>query len=175
VLIARQVIARARELKTGFGVKCSKFAGAVSVEILRAALASEGIPTSPRDVFVQGVPLEIDLVIPRPGEEPTLGVLYRAAQVAAALEVKTSGSFGDATIQKVRADFGRLREAHIKCAYVTLEERRGYRWALSSEDIGHPCFTLGWHRAAAGPFEVTEDWEKLLEFLRASIDEEHAS
>jgi len=168
-MIAKQIIARACGLKTDFGVKCSKFAGAVSVEILRAALAHEGIPTSPRDVFVQGLPVEIDLVIPRPGEEPTLGVLYRAAQVAAALEIKNSGSFGDKTIQKVRADFGLFHEAGISCAYVTLEERHGYRWALSSESIGHPCFTLGWHKAAAGPFEVTEDWEKLLIFLRACI------
>ena len=33
--------------------------------------------------------------------------------MAAALEVKNSGSFGEATIQKVRNDFGRLREAGV--------------------------------------------------------------
>lgn len=170
-----QVVTRARDLKAAFGVKCSKFAGAVSVEILKAALAEEGIPTSPRDVFVRGIPVEIDLVIPREGQEPTVGLLYEPEQVAAALEVKNSGSFGESTLKKVRHNFGRFRVAGIRCAYVTLEERRGYRWAASSDRLGFPCFTLAWHKTTGGPIEPTEEWVELVEFLRQSTGAQGAA
>jgi hypothetical protein len=123
-----QVVTRVRNLKAAFGVKCSKFTGAVSVEILKPALAEEGIRTSPRNVFVRGIPVEVDLVIPREGQKPAVRLLYEPQQIAAALEVKNSDSFGESTLKKVRHDFGRLREANIRCAYVTLEERRSYRW-----------------------------------------------
>jgi hypothetical protein len=53
----------------------------------------------------------------------------------------------------------------IACAYLTLEERRGFRWAVSSERIGYPCFTLGWHKATGGPFEATAEWDQLVLFL----------
>ncbi|MGP8244212.1 MAG: hypothetical protein ACLQVN_06805 [Bryobacteraceae bacterium] len=75
-MVAEQVIARARELKASFGVKCPKFSGAISVELVRAALAAAGIPTSARDVFVWGVPVEVALIIPHRAQEAVLGVLY---------------------------------------------------------------------------------------------------
>jgi hypothetical protein len=96
--------------------------------------------------------------------------------VAAALEVKNSGSFGEATIQKVRNDFGRLREAGVAaCAYLTLEERRGFRWAASSERIGYPCFTLGWHKATGGAFEATAEWGQLVLFLENCLGKKGAA
>ena len=172
---SKEIVAKAREFKAGFGVKCSKFAGAISVEILRASLADEAIATSCRDVFIRGIPVEIDLLVPRPGEVPSLALLYEPGQVAAALEVKNSGSFGDATLEKLRKDFGRFERAGIPCAYVTLEERQGYRWAASSERIGFPCFTLAWHKAAGGAFQVTADWNQLVEFLRECLSARRAS
>ncbi|MGA2116849.1 MAG: hypothetical protein ABSH56_19085 [Bryobacteraceae bacterium] len=162
---AEQIIARAREMKEAFGAKCSKFAGALSVELVRQALAEAGIATSARDVFVRGVPIEVDLIIPHRGQGPLLGGMYEPQQVAVALEVKNSGSFGEATILKVRSDFERLHMVGVAYAYLTLEERRGYRWAISSERIGCRCFTLGWHKAATGPFEATTEWGQLLLFL----------
>ena len=46
--------------------KCGKFAGAATVEIIKKALADEALPASVRDVFIQGLPVEWDLVVPRP-------------------------------------------------------------------------------------------------------------
>ena len=51
----------------GFGVKCSKFTGALTIEVLRLHLKRNGIPVSRRDVFIKGVGIEVDLIIPRPG------------------------------------------------------------------------------------------------------------
>jgi hypothetical protein len=83
--------------------------------------------------------------------------------------VKKSGSFGQPTLEKLQHGFSLYREAGICCAYVTLEERRGYRWAASPQQIGGSCFALGWHRTTDGPIEPTEDWGRLLLFLRQCL------
>jgi hypothetical protein len=49
---------------------CRKFQGHVAVEIMKEALAAEGIATSARDVFIAGLPVEWDLLVPREGAEP---------------------------------------------------------------------------------------------------------
>jgi hypothetical protein len=67
--------------------KCGKFAGAATVEIIKKALANEALPASVRDVFIQGLPVEWDLVVPRPSAQPSLnGLLYEPGDVACALE-----------------------------------------------------------------------------------------
>jgi hypothetical protein len=170
-----QIVTQAREMKAGFGVKCSKFSGAVSVELLRSALSEEGIPTSSRDVFVRGIPVEVDLVIPRAAQVPALGVLYEPQQVVAALEVKNSGLFGGGSLDKLRHVFGCFRAIGIQCAYVTLEERRNHPWAASSERLGFPCFTLAWHKTTGGPFELTDEWLELVKFLRQCTGLQRAS
>ncbi|MBI4178422.1 hypothetical protein HY522_03230 [bacterium] len=161
-----EVVNKAREAKQRFGAKCSKFAGAVAVEIVKSALLEQGIPTSPRDVFVRGIPVEVDLVVPRDGQEPALALLYERTQVAAVVEVKTTGSFGESTLSKIRQDFSRFQENGLPYAYVTLEERRGYRWALTTDRMGFPCFTLAWHSVMNGPVDPTEEWLAFIRFLR---------
>ena len=165
-----EIVDKARKAKKDFGANCpKKFAGAVAIEILRAALNDEGIVTSPRDVFVRGVPVEVDLIVPYKDEKPFLGLLYEPKQVAVALEVKKSGSFGEGALDKIRFDFARLREAGIRCAYVTFEERQSYRWKATTENLGFPCFTLAWHKKTDGPLEPTQEWERLVGFLREVV------
>lgn len=163
------LVEKARKAKETFGTKCPKFAGAATVEIIRAALARRGILTSSRDVFIRGVPVEIDLIIPCPGAKPFLGLVYEPAQVVLALELKNSGSFGEPTLQKIKRDFGRLRQAGVECAYLTFEERRGYKWAVSGERLGSPCFTLAWHRKTNGPVEPTRDWERFVVYVEDAL------
>jgi hypothetical protein len=50
--------------KRDFGMKCYKYAGAITVEVLRLALQHYGFLVSERDVFICGVPFEIDLLMP---------------------------------------------------------------------------------------------------------------
>lgn len=149
---------------------CRKFSGAMTTELIKKVLADEGIPTSPRDVFIRGIPLEIDLIVPHRGEEPTLGLRYGPRQVAAALEIKKMGSFGAKTLNTIRDNFNRLREIGVACAYVTLEERKTFRHKATEENIGgFPCSTLTWHRVMNGPLEDTQDWERLLAFIRNCV------
>ena len=169
------IVRGVRRLKADFGTKCSKFAGAACVEVLKAALANEGIRSSPRDVFIRGIPVELDLLVPREGEEPAFGLLYEPRQVAAVLEIKNSGCFSKEAFAKVGRDCERLRAANIPWAYVTLEERRGFPWAPSCDRLGSPCFTLAWHKKTGGPVELTEDWEKLVDFLRECVASDRAA
>lgn len=165
-----EIVDKARKAKKDFGVICpKKFAGAVAVEILRDTLSDEGIITSPRDVFVRGMPMEIDLIVPYKDEKPVLGLLYDPKQVAVALEVKKGGSFGEGVLDKIRFNFTQLSEAGINCAYVTFEERQSYRWKATTENLGFPCFTLAWHKKSDGPLDRTHDWERLVKFLRKLI------
>lgn len=165
-----EIIEQARKAKRDFGTNCpKKFAGAVVIEILRSALHDEGIITSPRDVFVRGIPVEVDLIVPYKGEEPFLGLLYEPKQVAVALEVKKSGVFGEHALNKIRFDFAQLRESGIRCAYVTFEERQSYRWKATVENLGFPCFTLAWHKKTSESLEPTRDWESLVAFLQEIV------
>ena len=142
----------------------------MTVELVKRVLAEEGICTSARDVFIQGISFEIDLIVPHVGEKPTLGLLYQPQQVAAALEIKKMGSFGEQTLQTIRTTFNQLRRLNVVCAYVTLEERQSFCHKATEENLGgFPCFTLAWHKDIDGPLEDTHHWEELLAFIRKSI------
>jgi hypothetical protein len=162
------LVERSRKVKAGFGTESpKKFAGAAAVEILREALATKDIPTSSRDVYVRGIEIEVDLVIPRRGAKPELGLVYKPEEVAMALEVKRSGCFGQASLKKVKNDFRQLRKAGIQCAYVTFEERRNYKWKATRGRLGgFHCFTLAWHKKTDGPLDQCNDWNRLVSCIQ---------
>jgi hypothetical protein len=168
-MTGEEIVRQARNASKGFQLRSSKFSGAMTAELMKRVLADEGIATSARDVFIRGIPLEIDLIVPYRGEEPSLGLLYEPRQVAAALEIKKMGAFGELTLQTIRKNFHQLRELGVACAYVTLEERKNYRHAASEDNLGFPCFTLAWHKVMDGPLEETRDWDRLLAFLRQCV------
>ena len=166
----KHLVERVRKAKKDFGSNPpNKFGGAAAIEILRAALARKKILTSQRDVFVRGVPLEVDLIVPQVGERPSLHLVFTPGQVAVALEVKKGGTFGKPSLKKIRHDFAKLRRSGICCAYITFEERYSYRWKATEKNIGAPCFTLAWHKYTDGPLEPTGDWERFVAFLRKAI------
>lgn len=156
--------------KKHFGVKCSKYASAVTIEWLRHALGEHGIGSSPRSVFIRGVPAEIDLLIPKSGTAPENGLLYHPEDVLVAMAVKNSGSFGDSTINDVQRSFRLVQECnpHIRCLYVTLSERTGYKWAVSDANVGAPTYTLFWHAGSERNrlYEPTGEWECLIADLK---------
>ena len=158
-----ELVQKARDAKKAFGPKCGKFAGAVTVEIIRARLQVEGILVSARDVFISGLPIELDLLVPRKGAEPWMGMLYEREDVCAVLEIKNAGSFGDQTIRSVRSNFERVRQRvpGVTCAYVSLEERQGYKWAITDANSGARAFTLAWRKGDSGPYSLTADWSRI--------------
>jgi hypothetical protein len=159
--------------KVDFGAKCKKFAGAVAVELLKESLQRNGIVTSARDVYIEKVPVEIDLLIPKMGAVARHGILYRPEDVLVAFEVKNSGSFGEDTIKQTGKVFGLIRAANpaIQCAYVTLHERRGYKHTVTEENLKHPAFTLFWYKGSSEKdrnYEASGDFARLLKSLRVA-------
>ena len=122
-MTGKLLVENARKTKRKLAAKCSKFAGAAATEILRRALAREGIATSARDVFIRGIGLEVDLVITRRMIKPEMGLIYEPQDVAIALEVKKSGSYGKGGLEKLRMILRGSRESvsnvriyHLKTA-----------------------------------------------------------
>ena len=89
-----------------------------------------------------------------------LTLLFRAmgrSQVAVALEIKKTGSFGKQTIQTIKKNFKKLKGRNVVCAYVAIEERKSYVHRVTKENIGgFRCFTLAWHKVTGGILEDTQ-------------------
>ncbi|HWP02656.1 MAG TPA: hypothetical protein VNL96_04305 [Gemmatimonadaceae bacterium] len=126
---------------------------------------------STRDVFISSVPIEVDLLIPNRVATPDYGLVYHPGDVLAALEVKNSGAFGEGTLKTVRRSFELIRAANpqIYCAYVTLAERKGYKWAATADNLSADVFTLFWHNGSSRDrrFEPTGDWSNLVNRLKS--------
>jgi hypothetical protein len=166
-MTGEEVVTQAWDVCESFG-KCGKFAGAATVEILKQALADEGVPTSVRDVFIKGLPIEWDLVVPLCLAKPTLnGLIYEPAQVACALEIKLSGLHGQEDAPRMAQNFERAKSLGVACAYVTLGERKNYRHRSTEENLNFPIFTFTWH--TANTLADTGDWGRLVAFLRERL------
>jgi hypothetical protein len=139
----------------------------------RLALADEGVPTSVRDVYLRGVPIEIDLLVPKVGAVPELGLVYEPDQVAIALEVKAGGIFGQSALEHTQTCLRTISAScpSLKCAYVTLTERRGYKWAGTTELLGAPAFTLFSYSGSGAQmaFASTGDWDSFISFVKSTV------
>jgi len=170
---ARVLLETILSKKKDFRPVCKKYSGAITVELLRRALNAHGIPTSPRDVFIKGLGIELDLVVPAGRAEPEYGLLYDPQAVRAALEVKNWGAF-PGTEERIKKNFRRVRNhcqsQDVLCAYVTLMETEGAR-RVTTESLATPgceAYTLFLRRGAEknAQYEDTTEFKKLIARLR---------
>ena len=94
---------------------------------------------------------------------------FKITDVLAALEVKELGSWGEQTLNQIRRNFGLIRQIRddIYCAYITLTERKGFKQAITKENLGFPAYTLFWHKGDdIENGEPTGDFGRLLNDLR---------
>jgi hypothetical protein len=159
--------------KKEFGPKCSKFTGALTVELIRKAFKEEGIPVSDRDVFIKGIPVEHDLIVPHSSSRPKNRILYDNKDVRIVLEIKSRGIFGETAINNIRNNFEKIKRLNnkIKCIYVTISDRKTYKWKATKHNINSPAYTLFWHK---GPeenmhFESTGDWARLIIDIKKAL------
>ena len=162
------VLRTVQEAEKDFGIHCKKVSGTLTVETFMKAFSEHGVASSARDVFIRGLPVEIDLLIPRPGVGATTTVVYEPDDVLAAFEVKRRGCFGEKMLLKIQETFQRISVVNprIFCAYLALEERRGYKYAVTETNLGFPAYTLFWYTGSGSKQEdhhPTGDWNRLLE------------
>lgn len=157
-----------------FCEKCPKFVGALTVEIIRKALLDDGIPVSSRDVFIQGIPIEFDLIVPRQGANPSAnGILYKPEEVIAVLEIKASGMFDYNYKKRIKECREKVQKKNpsIFFGYVTLSERRSFHEKNFHEDEW--TYPLFWWRPLKALTEhehytSTGFWQKLLSELHSA-------
>lgn len=145
--------------------------GAIATEIIRQELLREGFKVSSRDVYIVGIPYQVDLLICREGALPRWGNLaYPIEDVLAVLEVKAGGIYGEEGLRAVRNRFKSacLQNPGIFCAYITFREREGYKWAATEKRLGFPVYTLCWYRGQGKRYEeqYEGDWARFISDLK---------
>ena len=170
-----EILKKVMELRSEFrqsGGRSTKFVGALTTEQMREKLIQKGFNVSRRDVFIEGVPYEMDLLVLREGE-PSDCLLYKPEQVNAVLEVKFRGTYGKDAIKGIKRKFDAVKKvrADIKCLYVTLSENMKYKYRVTSKKLGYPVFELftrdtPLERALKKKgIKTTGDWNKLIKLI----------
>jgi len=152
--------------------KPKKFSGALMVEVLKSHLERNGLSVSNRDVFINGVDSEIDLLIIQKDANPQYGLIYEPDDVIAAFEIKRRGSFGEKGISTIRTTFEKIRSKNgdVFCCYITLLERENYKWRITSEKLGYPAYTFFFYKGEDEQSKFTTeecgDWNEFLDELK---------
>jgi hypothetical protein len=151
----------------------TKFVGALTIELLRKEFARIGLNVSNRDVFIENVPNEIDLIIAKLGKHPEENLVYNANNVLAVLEIKFRGSYGQSSIGDIKEVFDSVKKANnrVECLYVSVSENRNYKYRATKDNLGYDCYELLTRNTnlesalVKGSIQPTGDWKKLLEKL----------
>ena len=129
--------------------KCNKFVGAVAIEILKEEFVKLKLNMSNRDVFIEGVPNELDLLVAKPGRDPEKCLVYQPDDVLAVLEIRFRGSYGRdrkgrTPAEKLKTVFDSVYKANnvIQCFYVTISENSRHKYRMTEENLRHNCFEL---------------------------------
>ena len=141
----RKVLNRILELREKLE-KSTKFVGSLTTELIRKELLKQGLNVSNRDVFIEGISNEFDLLILKPDSKPKENLLYNPNDVLSCLEIKFRGSYGENAINKIKNTFDKVKNINdkIKCIYLTISENRKYIYRITKEKLGnkYECFEL---------------------------------
>lgn len=170
-----EMLNRILDLRTK--TKCTKFVGAITTEIIRKELVKEGSNVSNRDVFIEGLPHELDLLVLKKGAKPTENLFYKPEQVLAVLEIKFRGAYSKEGIEKVGETFNAVRKINkkIKCFYIMFSENIRYKYFILEKKLGDQSFLLLKRESSLenaikrGRINSTGDWGRLIVFLKNQI------
>jgi len=145
------------------GFDSRQFSGAVVVNLIKKVVSELGFSTSEKDVFIRGIPIEIDFLIVKPRTFPDYGILWKAEDVIAAFEMKKSGIISREGRIKVNSDFHRIKNYYpdIRLFYVTFSETRD-----KLEDIQRSDDSFTFFIRRNGKFSVTGDFERFIKIIR---------
>jgi hypothetical protein len=149
--------------------RSTKFVGAMTIELLRKDLMELGLNVSNRDIFIEGVPNELDLLVAKKGTNPEENLVYRPDDILAVLEVKFRGSYGKSSVVKIKKVFDSIKAANksIECYYVSVSENRRYKHRITRDNLGYQCFEFFTRESNLesalrnGRIAPTGDWERL--------------
>ena len=82
-----------------------KFSGAITTEIFKKKLEKLGFNVSSTNVFIEGIPYELDLLIYKKGTSPDFGILFKPENVSAVFELKSLGAIGKESVDRIKIVF----------------------------------------------------------------------
>lgn len=158
-----EILKRLQQIEKELLFKNRQFSGAAMVHIVKDLLKEYELYTSDKDVFIKGIPIEIDLLIVKKDSKPLYGILWNADDVLFALEIKKSGVIEINNSYKINADFNRIKSLypHIKLLYITLSESRNNIRELNKADNVYTLFLK-----RNGKYSSTGDYDKLINYLK---------
>ena len=154
-----------------------KFIGALTTELIRTELLKHGFNVSNRDVFIEGIPNELDLLIVKADKNPKENLLYSLDDILVVFEIKFRGTYRENQKNSIKRIFdnGKRKNENIECFYITISENIKYRHRVTSENLGYDCFELltresGLETALKKKLlKTTGDWDRLLNRLHDII------
>ena len=156
--------------------KSKKFIGALTMEIVRNELITRGLIVSNRNVFIEGISNELDLLILRPNSTHKENLLYNPEDVLYCLEIKFRGIYNKSGIETITNIFNKINEINdkIKCTYLTISERSKRKNRITKEKLGnkYECFELFTRNTTLeralknNTLKATGDWENFLEMVK---------
>jgi len=157
-----------------FNTEARKFTGHLFAEIVKKGLEREGFRVSNRDVFIQNVKYEIDLLILKKEAKEYMDLIYSPDDVLFALELKANGSYGEGTINGVKRAFDDIKQLkkNVKCVYLTYTERMNYKHRVTKKKIGYDYEIFELFPREKGDLieELTKvvngNWQKFIDYLK---------
>jgi len=148
----------------------TKVRGAATVEVIRSHLCATGLCISPRDVYMSDIPTEFDLLAVRRSARPRCGIIYDPADVKVVFEIKFYGVWGKEAVQELQERFAKVKakHGHIQCVYITVLERKNFKYCVTSESLGAKAFTLYWVDNKDRVHEVADSRESVVEWVRSA-------
>ena len=159
--------------------KTKKFTGAMTSEVIREYLKQEGFNISERDVFVKGVPNEIDLLILKKETKSIFNNYYDPKDILVAFELKSIGIYGKEELPRIKNMFDSMKKENpsIICIYLTIYENQKHSYRATKDNLNVEVFELFSPTTniesaiKKGIFyeSITGDWGRLIKYLRSSI------
>jgi hypothetical protein len=160
-------------------IKCNKFIGAMTTEVIRETLTNKGFNVSERDSFIKGVPNEIDLMITKKDTLPIFNSYYNPEDVLFVFEIKYRGIYGKEEIDHIKTMFENVRKVNpkINCVYLTIYENKKHPHRATLDKISGEVFELfspETNMTSAIKKQifyksVTGDLNKLIKYLKVNI------
>ena len=142
-----------------------KFKGTATVQVLREHLSLKGYNVSDRDVYIKGIPNELDLLILRKNVDKSF-IIYNPEDVIFVFEIKYNSTTNLKHLLSVYNCIMK-RNNKINCAYVTILDQNSWTKVFTKEAIGFDYFVLYTYRSTTRMLPEMDmgGWEKLLKYL----------
>ncbi len=102
--------------------KSRKFIGALTTELIRTELLKQRFNVSNRDVFIEGIPNELDLLIVQAGKNLKEKIFYSPDDILVVFEIKFRGAYGEKQKNSIKEIFDNIKRKNenIECIINTI-------------------------------------------------------